>query len=89
MRALAERLRGGGLEIEPRVADLADEAQIDALIGGLPPLAALVNSAGLFDERKFLDVSPEDLRRMFEVNLIAAASLTQKAAARMAPGPRW
>ncbi len=65
-----------------------DEAQLDALIGGLPPLAALVNSAGLFDERKFFDVSQDDFRRMFEVNLIAAASLTQKAAARMAPGAK-
>ena len=88
LRALAERLRGEGLEIDPRVVDLADEAQIDALIDGLPPLAALVNSAGLFDERKFFDVSQDDFRRMFEVNLIAAASLTQKAAARMAPGAK-
>src|SRR5690606_35185225 len=68
LRALAERLRGEGLEIDPRVVDLADEAQIDALIDGLPPLAALVNSAGLFDERKFFDVSQDDFRRMFEVN---------------------
>src|SRR5690606_24778019 len=50
LQALAQRLGAEGLEVEPRVVDLTDEAQIHALIDELPPLAALVNSAGLFDE---------------------------------------
>lgn len=86
--ALAERLTHEGLEVEPRVVDLTSEAQVDALIDGLPPLSALVNSAGLFDERKFFDVGQDDFRRMMELNLIAAATLTQRAAARMAPGAK-
>ena len=33
---------------------------------GTGALAALVNNAGLFDERKFFDVSSDDYRRMYE-----------------------
>ncbi len=88
LRDLAARLAEEGLEIEPRVADLTREAQIAELIDGLPPLSALVNSAGLFDERKFFEVGQDDFRRMYELNLIAAATLTQRAAARMAPGSK-
>ncbi len=88
LRDLAARLAEEGLEVEPRVADLTREAQIAELIDGLPPLSALVNSAGLFDERKFFEVGQDDFRRMYELNLIAAATLTQRAAARMAPGSK-
>ena len=88
LRDLAARLAEEGLEVEPRAADLTREAQIAELIDGLPPLSALVNSAGLFDERKFFEVGQDDFRRMYELNLIAAATLTQRAAARMTPGSK-
>jgi len=88
LRALADELAGEGLEIQPRVVDLTSEAQLVELVDGLPPLAALVNSAGLFDERKYFDLGQDDFRRMYELNLIAAATLTQRAAARMAPGSK-
>ncbi len=88
LRELAGRLKGEGLEIQPRVVDLTSEAQIDALIDSLPPLAALVNSAGLFDERQYFELSQDDFRRMYELNLIAAATLTQRASRTMAPGAK-
>lgn len=88
LQALAQRLGAEGLAVEARVADLTDETQVHALIDELPPLAALVNSAGLFDERKFFEVSQDDFRRVYELNLIAAASLIQRAAQRMAPGSK-
>ncbi|CAM5221062.1 3-oxoacyl-[acyl-carrier-protein] reductase OS=Castellaniella defragrans OX=75697 GN=HNR28_003031 PE=3 SV=1 [Castellaniella defragrans] len=68
--------------------NLTDEAALEALLDGLPALSALVNSAGLFDERDFFALSQDDFRRMYELNLIAAASLTQRAAARMAAGAK-
>ncbi|MBV2180077.1 MAG: SDR family oxidoreductase [Castellaniella sp.] len=88
LRELAGRLKGEGLEILPRVVDLTSEAQIDALIDSLPPLAALVNSAGLFDERQYFELSQDDFRRMYELNLIAAVTLTQRASRTMAPGTK-
>ncbi|CAB3648419.1 Diacetyl reductase [(S)-acetoin forming] [Achromobacter mucicolens] len=83
-RALADR----GLDVSHRVVDLADEASTRALASALPPLAALVNNAGLFDERTFFDVTSDDYRRAFDVNLLAVATLTQEAARTMQPGAK-
>ena len=88
LTALSDHLKSLGITIQTRVADLADEAAITQLLDGLPPLSALVNSAGLFDEREFFALTQDDFRRMYEVNLIAAASLTQRAAARMSSGAK-
>lgn len=82
------RLKGMGLDVSCHVLDLTDEAAVRALIRGLPPLNALVNNAGIFDERKFVEVSNADFRRAFEVNLIAAATLTQEAVLKMPDGGR-
>ncbi|MGE8637758.1 MAG: SDR family NAD(P)-dependent oxidoreductase [Achromobacter sp.] len=90
--ALAEQKSGAlsaqGLPVTHRVVDLTDEAATRALARSLPPLAALVNNAGLFDERKFFDVGSDDYRRAFDVNLLAVATLTQEAARTMAAGAK-
>ncbi len=90
--ALAARetqgLRAAGLDVECRTIDLTDEAAVRAMVQSLPPLDALVNNAGIFDERGFMDVSSADFRRMYEVNLLAVATLTQEAARRMRDGAR-
>ncbi|MDN5843572.1 MAG: SDR family oxidoreductase [Alcaligenaceae bacterium] len=88
LRELGDQLKKEGLDIQTRVVDLTKEAAIAELIDGLPALSALVNSAGLFDERGFFDLTQDDFRRTYELNLIAAASLTQRAAARMSAGAK-
>lgn len=83
-RALADR----GLDVCHRVVNLADETATRELARALPALAALVNNAGLFDERAFFDVTSDDYRRAFDVNLLAVATLTQEAARTMKPGAK-
>lgn len=83
-----QRLQAEGLEVLGKVLDLTDELAVRALIGELPPITALVNNAGVFDERKFADVTSEDFRRAYEINLIAAATLTQAATRKMPDGGR-
>jgi len=80
--------RRQGLAVWSRVVDLVDEAACRQLVAALPPLAVLVNNAGVFDERPFDDVSADDFRRAFEINLVAVATLTQEAARRMGHGGR-
>jgi len=82
------RLSGMGLSVRCQVLDLTDEDAVRALVRSLPPVSALVNNAGIFDERKFLEVTNADFRRAYEVNLIAAATLTQEVAKTMADGGR-
>ena len=84
----SERLRGLGLDVQHRVVDLTDEAAVRKMIQELPPISALVNNAGVFDERKFAEVTSDDFRRAYEVNLIAAATLTQEVTVRMPDGGR-
>lgn len=83
-----QRLQSLGLEVQCRVLDLTDEEAVRELVRSLSPISALVNNAGIFDERKFLEVTTADFRRAYEVNLIAVATLTQEAAKTMADGGR-
>ena len=84
----AASLRAQGLEVDAHAIDLTDEEAVRAMVCELPPLRALVNNAGLFDERKFLDVTSDDFRRIYEINLVAVATLTQEAARKMEDGAR-
>ncbi|NLD56013.1 MAG: SDR family oxidoreductase [Burkholderiaceae bacterium] len=86
--AVETRCRRQGLAVWKRVVDLVDEAACRELVAALPPLAVLVNNAGVFDERGFDEVSAGDFRRAFEINLVAVAILTQEAARRMRRGGR-
>ncbi|MDA7417271.1 SDR family NAD(P)-dependent oxidoreductase [Xenophilus arseniciresistens] len=83
-----ERLQSAGLDVQCRVLDLTDEAAVRGLVQSLPPVSALVNNAGIFDERKFMEVANADFRRAYEVNLIAVATLTQEVAKTMPEGGR-
>ena len=83
-----QRLQALGLEVEAQVLDLTDEQAVRALIRALPPITARVNNAGIFEERKFLEVSNDDFRRAYEINLIAAATLTQETVRKMPDGGR-
>ncbi len=83
-----QRLQALGLDVQCRVLDLTDETAVRDLIRTLPPISALVNNAGIFDERQFLEVTTADFRRAYEVNLIAVATLTQEVAKTMADGGR-
>lgn len=83
-----QRLQTLGLDVKCRVLDLTDEAAVRAMIQSLPPISALVNNAGIFDERKFTEVTSADFRRTFEINLIAVTTLTQETIKTMADGGR-
>lgn len=82
------RLRQLGLDVQCHVLDLTDESAVRTLVRELPPISALVNNAGIFDERKFLEVSNADFRRAYEINLIAVATLTQETVKKMTDGGR-
>ena len=86
--AAAEVLRGRGLAVEFRAIDITDDDAVKRLIEALPPLAALVNCAGILKETPFFELNAEDFRRDYEVNLIATFRMTQAAARKMKPGAK-
>jgi 3-oxoacyl-[acyl-carrier protein] reductase len=89
-RALAdgtahEIVSAGGAATAHQI-DVRDEAACDTVLGSLGPIAALVNNAGIFDVRMFDDVTADDFRRMFEINLIPLFLMTRTASRAMQRG---
>lgn len=62
---------------EPFVCDLADEEATAAAARGLTRLDALVHSAGIALGGTVEELTRADLRRIFEVNVVAVADLTR------------
>lgn len=79
-------IRAGGGSAESRTLDLLDRAQMAELMDDLPRLDALVNNAGIFDERAFDALTAEDFHRHYQLNLIPVFELSQLAARRLPPG---
>ncbi|ALA20396.1 MULTISPECIES: SDR family NAD(P)-dependent oxidoreductase [unclassified Chelatococcus] len=84
----AALIREAGGAAEAAVLDICDSAACAQLIAGTGELAVLVNNAGIFDVKDVFALTPEDFRRMYDVNLVALFGLSQAAARVMKPGGR-
>jgi 3-oxoacyl-[acyl-carrier protein] reductase len=82
----ATALRQAGGVAEAAALDLRDDAAVTALATRLPRIDAVVNNAGIFDEKPLLDLTAEDFRRHYEVNLIAAFRMARAAVPRLPAG---
>ncbi|WP_449040447.1 SDR family NAD(P)-dependent oxidoreductase [Paracoccus sp. (in: a-proteobacteria)] len=82
------QLTEAGLSARAEVLDITDPAATQALIDGAENLRVLVNNAGIFNTRDFDDLTPDDFRVMYEVNLVAMFTLCQQAARVLPEGGR-
>jgi NAD(P)-dependent dehydrogenase (short-subunit alcohol dehydrogenase family) len=87
--ATVRELCASGLDAAGMACDLGDAAERDRLVPSVLAkwgrIDILVNNAAFHGPRQpFLDSSEEDWQRVFSVNLIAAAALSQQAARAMA-----
>ncbi|MDA8382156.1 MAG: SDR family NAD(P)-dependent oxidoreductase [Betaproteobacteria bacterium] len=87
-RREAAVLEAAGLSAEFHHCDITDEAAVERLIQSLPPLRALVNCAGIFREAPVFDLTADDFRGIYEVNLIATFIVCRAAARRMERGAK-
>jgi NAD(P)-dependent dehydrogenase (short-subunit alcohol dehydrogenase family) len=71
--AQAERLAAGGAPVKGYLVDITDQAAVRAcfarISAELGDAYALVNNAGIVDQRPFEETTPELLDRMFRVNV--------------------
>jgi NAD(P)-dependent dehydrogenase (short-subunit alcohol dehydrogenase family) len=83
LHAAADALRGGGAEVLPIVADLADPATaaaiVDATVEAYGGIDALVSNAGILRGGSLLDLSLEDYELTFAVNTRPAWLLVKAA----------
>ncbi|MXG89406.1 SDR family NAD(P)-dependent oxidoreductase [Nocardioides flavescens] len=83
-RAVAElRADLPDAELAEVVADVATEGGADAALAALPDVDVLVNNLGIFESRPPLEITDEEWRRFFEVNVLAGVRLTRALLPRM------
>ena len=59
-------------------ADVATDAGCRAAVQALPDVDVLVNNLGIFESRPALEITDDEWRRYFEVNVLAAVRLTRE-----------
>jgi 3-oxoacyl-[acyl-carrier protein] reductase len=79
-------IKQAGGSAQAAALDLRDEDAVAGLLGSLPRVDAVVNNAGIFDERALLDLTAEDFRRHYEINLIAVFRMSRHAVPRLPAG---
>jgi NAD(P)-dependent dehydrogenase (short-subunit alcohol dehydrogenase family) len=72
----------------PVVADVASDEGFGEAVAALPDVDVLVNNLGIFESRPALEITDDEWRRFFEVNVLAAVRLTRHHLPRMA-GRGW
>jgi NAD(P)-dependent dehydrogenase (short-subunit alcohol dehydrogenase family) len=78
-----ERARIAILEAHPAsrvtraVGDLSDETETAHLVAALPVVDILVNNLGVFGAQPALEITDDEWRRYFEVNVLSAVRLTR------------
>ncbi|MYV53250.1 SDR family oxidoreductase [Streptomyces sp. SID3212] len=75
LEGLRERVPGAEFVAAP--GDLATEDGAARVLGVLPSVDILVNNLGVFGSRPPLEISDDEWRRYFEVNVLAAIRLTR------------
>ncbi|CAN7323528.1 3-oxoacyl-ACP reductase FabG [Phenylobacterium sp. LjRoot219] len=72
-----------GGQAKAYIGDASDRASIEQILGRvrteLGPVLVLVNNAGITGFKAFLEISPEDLERIYRINLMGPFFLTQAA----------
>lgn len=73
----ALRARVPGARIVTIAADLATEEGAEHTFGILPDVDILINNLGIFEAMDALEITDDEWRRYFEVNVLAAIRLTR------------
>jgi NAD(P)-dependent dehydrogenase (short-subunit alcohol dehydrogenase family) len=76
MRRIAERVPGADLVAAP--ADVTTPEGVEEVARVLPELNILVNNLGVFGAQPAMEITDEEWRRYFEVNVLSAVRLTRR-----------
>lgn len=76
--ALAEARGPGGGKVRGVLADPATAEGAAALLKAAPQVDILVNNLGIYESKDFADITDEDWRKFFEVNVLSGARLARQ-----------
>jgi NAD(P)-dependent dehydrogenase (short-subunit alcohol dehydrogenase family) len=66
-----------GSKVRGVAADVSTAAGCKTLVAALPDVDILINNAGIFEPKGFLDIPDEDWSRFFEVNVMSGVRLSR------------
>lgn len=75
--SLAKFRKLGLTNVQAVVGDVGGDLGIQTILNTLPQVDILINNAGMFKPEEFADISRASWLRMFEVNVLSGAQLTQ------------
>src|SRR5689334_22339511 len=75
--AAVRRLEGTGAKVRGIAADVSTAAGCKALLAALPEVDILINNAGIFEPKGFLEIPDEDWSRFFDVNVMSGVRLSR------------
>ena len=84
----ARTLRGQNQTVEDHALSITDRKAVAALMSSLPQLDVLVNNAAIFWDGKFDDITEDDFKKMYEVNVVGTFVMAQEAVKVMKRGAR-
>src|ERR1700744_2799035 len=73
--AIAKAVPGG--KVRGVAADVSTAAGCKSLVAALPEVDILINNAGIFEPKDFVDIPDEDWSRFFEVNVMSGVRLSR------------
>src|SRR5438445_3593830 len=76
-RAVESIRAAGGPHVDGVVADAATTEGAATLLAASPFVDILVNNLGIYEIKNFIDITDEDWRRYFEVNVLSGARLAR------------
>ena len=66
-----------GAKVRGIAADVSTAAGCKALVAALPQVDILINNAGIFEPKGFLEIPDEDWSRFFDVNVMSGVRLSR------------
>ena len=84
----ARTLRGQNQSVEDHALSITDRKAVAALMSSLPQLDVLVNNAAIFWDGKFDDITEDDFKKTYEVNVVGTFVMAQEAVKVMKRGAR-
>jgi len=66
-----------GAKVRGVAADVSTAAGCEALVAALPQVDILINNAGIFEPKGFLDIPDADWSRFFDVNVMSGVRLAR------------
>ncbi len=76
-KAITELAAGTEIEIKGFAGDLANPEVAERLVEQYPEVEILVNNLGIFEPVEFEDISDDDWRRFFDVNVLSGVRLSR------------